>query len=213
MSRRRVSIDTFYVHRYDNDDDEDTDKDEDESLMISCSNSWNRSRKSRSSFVSLFAQKNKSNSNVCCLPLSEGVATRLTWTPSLRSCLSVVKTRPAWKSCLPSMRFSRLRIASRSYHSNSWSSIVAVAFRRMHSLWYLSSRTVRLVNAVTLFGHDRSTPQILEELNCFGSCCLHMVVVLPVFVWINCGSLDIVSFDQSFFLLNSFVEDHCVERL
>lgn len=189
----------FKVHRYDNDndDDEDTDKDESKPLMISCSNSWNLSRKSRSSFVSLLAQKNKSNSNICCLPLSEGVATRLTCTPSLRTCLSVVKTRPAWKWCLPSLRLSRLGIASRSYHSNSWSSTAAVVFRRMHLLWYLSSRTVRLVNAVTLVGHDRSTPQILEELHCFGNCCLHMVVVLPVFVlfeWI-CGSLDIVRID------------------
>lgn len=139
ISRRKMfrfenQSDALYFHPKDSDDKEDPDKDEEESLIISCSNSSNRSRKRRSSFLSLFAQKKKSNSNPCCLELSDSVMHRLTWTPSFRTCLVVVKTRPAIKSCFPSPLPSRLRIASRSYHSNSWSSTNAFAFLRMHSL-------------------------------------------------------------------------------
>ena len=162
-------------------------------LYISCSNSSICSRNSRSSDVSsiflwsllLLVQNNNSNIFVLMLfllLLTEVTTIILASAPLFRTCLSVVKTNPARKSCpitLVVLPLSTPRIVSRSYHSNSWSRMVKSSSSSTRWLlerwnddfasrsprivpmmhWYWSSRTSRFVIAVTLAGHDRSRPQ------------------------------------------------------
>ena len=164
------------------DDPDDNDSD-DELLSISSSNFCIRARKSRSSFVSLVAQKNVGESRRFT---ESGLQSRLPWTPSRRICCSVVNTMPAWKS---SLLFLDWPIASRSYHSKLWSGSYADFRRvlRMQLLWYWSSLMFREIDDVTLVGQDPlrlpcsviepSFVSVVASCCCSRGCCLHMLSV------------------------------------